>query len=241
MPGGVKGTAVASVVEDLKRLIEAGALAKGGEIFVLDMGQPVKILDLAEDLIKLSGLEPGVDINIVYTGLRPGEKLYEELLLKEEGLQKTENKKIFVGKPGDLSFNEIMMRVNALKNCLNDPDSLRECMTKVVPTYQYVREQPKADAQPKAVAKARALAKPRAAAKFKAAASQSEAVGRLEAANQPVPASEFKAAIRSEIISRIEAAGENKAAIRGQSEVAGHPKAAGVKHEIPALLRPANR
>lgn len=172
-----------TIPEAVRLVIEAGALAKGGEIFVLDMGQPVKILDLAEDLIKLSGLEPGVDINIVYTGLRPGEKLYEELLLKEEGLQKTENKKIFVGKPADLSFNEIIMRVNALKNCLNDPDNIRECMAKVVPTYQCTREQPKADAQPKAVAKPRALAKPRAAAKFKAAASQPEAVGQLEAAD----------------------------------------------------------
>lgn len=125
-----------TIPEAVRLVIQAGAMAKGGEIFILDMGEPVKILDLATDLIKLSGLEPGVDIDIVYTGLRPGEKLYEELLLEEEGLQKTQNKKIFVGQPLDLTFNEVMLRVKALENCLSDPQSLRECMTRVVPTYQ---------------------------------------------------------------------------------------------------------
>ena len=80
-------------------MIQAGALAKGGEIFILDMGEPVKIADLARDMIKLSGLEPNVDIDIEYIGLRPGEKLFEELLLNEEGITATKYKKIFMAKP----------------------------------------------------------------------------------------------------------------------------------------------
>jgi len=88
-----------TIPEAVQLVIQAGAMAKGGEIFVLDMGEPVKIADLARNLIKLSGFEPDVDINIVYTGLRPGEKLYEELLLKEEGLEATKNNKIYVAKP----------------------------------------------------------------------------------------------------------------------------------------------
>ena len=88
-----------TIPEAVQLVIQAGAMAKGGEIFVLDMGEPVKILDLAKDLIKLSGFEPGVDIKIEYIGLRPGEKLYEELLMAEEGLKETKHEKIFIGKP----------------------------------------------------------------------------------------------------------------------------------------------
>ena len=84
-----------TIPEAVSLVIEAGFMAKGGEIFILDMGQPVKIVDLANNLIKLSGFEPGVDMKIEFTGLRPGEKLYEELLMSEEGLTSTENKKIF--------------------------------------------------------------------------------------------------------------------------------------------------
>ncbi len=87
------------IPEAVQLIIQAGALGAGGEIFVLDMGKPVKMLDLAHDLIKLSGLRPDEDIKIEVTGLRPGEKLYEELLTAEEGLTKTSYKKIFVGKP----------------------------------------------------------------------------------------------------------------------------------------------
>ena len=79
-------------------VLQAGAYAKGGEIFILDMGKPVKIADMARNLIKLSGYEPDIDIKIEYTGLRPGEKLYEELLMKEEGLQDTPNHLIHIGK-----------------------------------------------------------------------------------------------------------------------------------------------
>ena len=86
---------------------QAGAYAKGGEIFVLDMGEPVKIYDLAVSLIKLTGLEPEIDIPIKITGLRPGEKLYEELLMSEEGLTNTEHNKIFIGKPSNITNEEV--------------------------------------------------------------------------------------------------------------------------------------
>lgn len=92
-----------TISEAVSLVLTAGRIAQGGEIFVLDMGEPVKILELAETLIRLSGLEPYKDIDIVFTGLRPGEKLYEELLMEEEGLQKTSSQKVYVGKPIDIS------------------------------------------------------------------------------------------------------------------------------------------
>jgi FlaA1/EpsC-like NDP-sugar epimerase len=95
------------IPEAVQLIIQAGALGSGGEIFVLDMGKPVKILDLAQDLIRLSGLRPGQDIEIQYVGLRPGEKLYEELLTAEEGLQQTTYKKIFVGKAQAMSTADL--------------------------------------------------------------------------------------------------------------------------------------
>lgn len=94
-----------TIPEAVSLVLQAGAYAKGGEIFVLDMGEPVKIDDLAKNLIRLSGYTLGVDMEIVYTGLRPGEKLYEELLIDEEGLQKTKNELIYIGKP--LEFDEV--------------------------------------------------------------------------------------------------------------------------------------
>lgn len=134
-----------TIPEASQLVIQAGALAKGGEVFVLDMGEPVKIADLARDLIRLSGLDPDKDIKIEYTGLRPGEKLYEELLMAEEGLEKTAHKKIFIGKQADLSFKEIIMYIKALENSMESDDMLRECMAKLVPTYQYSREYCKPD------------------------------------------------------------------------------------------------
>lgn len=126
-----------TIPEAAQLVIQAGALAKGGEVFVLDMGKPVKIDDLARDLIRLSGLEPDLDIKIEYTGLRPGEKLYEELLMAEEGLMKTAHSKIFIGKQQDMSFQEIIMCIKALENSMESDDMLRETMAKLVPTYKY--------------------------------------------------------------------------------------------------------
>ena len=101
------------IPEAAQLVLQAGAYAKGGEIFVLDMGNPVPIYDLAKDLIKLSGFEPGIDIKIEITGLRPGEKLYEELLMDEEGLRKTSHEKIFIAKPGEYDFERLKLGVNA--------------------------------------------------------------------------------------------------------------------------------
>lgn len=129
-----------TIPEAARLVIQAGALADGGEVFVLDMGEPVKIADLAKDLIRLSGLEPDIDIKIEYTGLRPGEKLYEELLMAEEGLEATAHKKIFVGKQSDMSFKEVIMCIKALENSMESDEMLRETMAKLVPTYNYVRE-----------------------------------------------------------------------------------------------------
>lgn len=127
-----------TISEAAKLVIQAGAMARGGEIFILDMGESVKIDNLARDLIRLSGYEPNVDIMIEYTGLRPGEKLYEELLLAEEGLKTTKHPNIFVGKPLELAYNEILLCVNSLRNSTDDNEQLRECMKRVVPTYSYV-------------------------------------------------------------------------------------------------------
>ncbi len=129
-----------TIPEASQLVIQAGALANGGEVFVLDMGEPVKIIDLARDLIRLSGLEPDVDIKIEYTGLRPGEKLYEELLMAEEGLENTKHKKIFIGKQQDMSFQEVIMCIKSLENSMENEEMLRETMAKLVPTYRYTKE-----------------------------------------------------------------------------------------------------
>jgi len=92
-----------TIPEASQLVIQAGAMAQGGEIFILDMGSPVKIVDLAKDLIRLSGLKEGRDIEIVFTGMRPGEKLYEELLTSEEGTRSTRHKRIFVAKANDIN------------------------------------------------------------------------------------------------------------------------------------------
>ena len=103
-----------TIPEASQLVLQAGAYAEGGEIFVLDMGKPVRIYDLAENLIKLSGFEPHKDIKIEVTGLRPGEKLYEELLMNEEGLTETKHKKIFIGKPGDFEISDIAKKTDEL-------------------------------------------------------------------------------------------------------------------------------
>ncbi len=133
-----------TITEASQLVIQAGALAGGGEVFVLDMGEPVKIACLARDLIRLSGLEPDVDIKIEYTGLRPGEKLYEELLMAEEGLEQTAHEKIFIGKQMDMSFKEIIISIKALENSMESDEMLKECMARLVSTYSFVPERKKA-------------------------------------------------------------------------------------------------
>ena len=125
-----------TIPEAVSLVLQAGAYAKGGEIFVLDMGEPVRILDLARNLILLSGHKPDEDIDIVFTGLRPGEKLYEEMLMKEEGLQETENRLIHIGKPIDMDESAFMEKLVGLGNyVVNEPSDIREYVQKLVPTY----------------------------------------------------------------------------------------------------------
>lgn len=125
-----------TIPEAVSLVLQAGALAKGGEIFVLDMGEPVKILDLAVNLIRLSGYKPYEDIDIQFTGLRPGEKLYEELLMSEEGLQETPNKLIHIGKPIEFDEDKFREQLNAMKKAANnDSDTIKQLVHEVVPTY----------------------------------------------------------------------------------------------------------
>ncbi len=129
-----------TIPEAVSLVLQAGAYAKGGEIFVLDMGEPVKILDLAKNLIRLSGYEPDEDIPITFTGLRPGEKLYEELLMDEEGLQDTPNKLIHIGKPIAFDMEEFCVQLDRLYEVANlDSEAIRGEVKKIVPTYQVKR------------------------------------------------------------------------------------------------------
>ena len=125
-----------TIPEAVSLVLQAGVYAKGGEIFVLDMGEPVRILDLAENLIRLSGYKVDEDIKIEFTGLRPGEKLYEELLMSEEGLTDTENKLIHVGKPVDFDERLFYVQLNHLKQAVeSECDDVRELIQEIVPTY----------------------------------------------------------------------------------------------------------
>lgn len=129
-----------TIPEAVSLVLQAGASAKGGEIFVLDMGEPVKIVDLAKNLIRLSGYTLGVDIEIKYTGLRPGEKLYEELLMAEEGLESTENEKIHIGKPMDFDEEEFLKDLEDLyQEAYAETDQMKSIVHKIVPTY-HLRE-----------------------------------------------------------------------------------------------------
>jgi FlaA1/EpsC-like NDP-sugar epimerase len=125
-----------TIPEAAALVVQAGGLAKGGEIFVLDMGEPVKIDNLARDLIRLSGFEPNKDIEIVYTGLRPGEKLYEELLMTEEGLENTSIEKIFIGKPIDMTVEAIDKMVLELKEAVDNGADVKALLQTFIPTYQ---------------------------------------------------------------------------------------------------------
>lgn len=128
-----------TIPEAVQLVLEAGQMGKGGEIFVLDMGKPVKILDLAENLIKLSGLIPYKDIQIQFTGLRPGEKLYEELLMDEEGVRKTGNRKIFVGSPLGLNKDTFFEQLAELKKIAysNNSENLVRALLALVPTFTH--------------------------------------------------------------------------------------------------------
>ncbi|QSX07949.1 polysaccharide biosynthesis protein [Alkalibacter rhizosphaerae] len=130
-----------SIPEAAQLVLQAGAMAQGGEIFILDMGEPVKIMDLAQDLIRLSGFEPGVDMKIEVTGLRPGEKLYEELLLDEEGISKTIHEKIFVGKPIFTDYSKILAHLDELRIAMDSQNAnVKHLVSQIVPTYKVYEE-----------------------------------------------------------------------------------------------------
>ena len=126
-----------TIPEAVSLVLQAGYYAKGGEIFILDMGQPVKIDTMARNMIRLSGYEPDVDIKVEYTGLRPGEKLFEELLMKEEGLQDTDNKLIHIGKPIVMDDDVFCQQLERLeKACEEEVENMKDIVAEIVPTYK---------------------------------------------------------------------------------------------------------
>ena len=126
-----------TIPEAVSLVLQAGYYARGGEIFILDMGEPVKIDTMARNMIRLSGYEPDVDIQVVYTGLRPGEKLYEELLMKEEGLQETANKLIHIGKPIEMDDEKFLKQLERLEEAsYGETDHMKDIVAEIVPTYK---------------------------------------------------------------------------------------------------------
>ena len=131
-----------TIPEAVMLILQAGAYAKGGQIFVLDMGEPVRIYDLALNLIRLSGYEPGTDIEIKFTGLRPGEKLYEERLMDEEGLQTTANGLINIARPIPLDEDFLKLMLGRLDAAVrSEADDIRDVIFELVPTYRPRKEQ----------------------------------------------------------------------------------------------------
>ncbi len=128
-----------TIPEAVSLVLEAGAMAKGGEIFVLDMGAPVKITTLAENLIRMYGKIPYKDVKIVFTGLRPGEKLFEELLMDEEGLESTANKKIFIGNQINIDADDMLSKLQSLRNAAeaNDSEKTIQLLSDLVPTFNH--------------------------------------------------------------------------------------------------------
>lgn len=143
-----------TIPEASQLVIQAGAFSEGGEIYILDMGEPVKILELAKDLIRLSGFEPNADIEIAYTGMRPGEKLFEELLTEEEGLTSTKHNRIFIGKPSELSRLELEKALQRLEKALEygSGQDIKQMLRSIVPAYQgvHIREEALVGAVPPA-------------------------------------------------------------------------------------------
>lgn len=137
-----------TIPEAVQLVIQASVLAQGGEVFVLDMGKPVRIYDLARDLIRLSGLEPDKDIPIVITGIRPGEKLYEELLTEEEGLMVTNNYRIMISRPQSVSRSELNLVLGVLENLCKRyefvPSSyqIKKLLKQLIPSYSGFQEEP---------------------------------------------------------------------------------------------------
>ncbi|MGN1137959.1 MAG: UDP-N-acetylglucosamine 4,6-dehydratase family protein, partial [Ruminococcus sp.] len=128
-----------TIPEAVSLVLEAGAMAKGGEIFVLDMGAPVKITTLAENLIRMYGKVPYKDVEIKFTGLRPGEKLFEELLMSEEGLKETENKKIFIGNQIEINAQELLAKLEKIQEYAekNESEKIIEMLADIVPTFNH--------------------------------------------------------------------------------------------------------
>ncbi len=138
-----------TIPEAVSLVIQTGAIAKGGEVFILDMGKPVRIADLAEDLIRSFGLEPNKDIRIEYTGIRPGEKLFEELFTLEEGTLATKHNRIYVGKASDVSFHEVTQRISIFENMISSkeqphPDEVKRLLKDIVPNYNLTGQSGKA-------------------------------------------------------------------------------------------------
>jgi FlaA1/EpsC-like NDP-sugar epimerase len=128
-----------TIPEAVSLVLEAGAMASGGEIFVLDMGEPVKIVTLAENLIRMYGKVPYEDVEIKFTGLRPGEKLYEELLMDEEGLKQTSNKKIFIGNQININSEELLTQLDEIEKYAeeNDSEKVVDKLAEMVPTFNH--------------------------------------------------------------------------------------------------------
>lgn len=142
-----------TIPEAVSLVLQAGAMAKGGEIFVLDMGEPVKITTLAENLIRLYGYEPYLQMPIIFTGLRPGEKLFEELLMSEEGLRSTANEKIFVGNQIKIDPEQFLKKLKILKEAAysNEKEQVLQALHYLVPTFQHESEIPAAILYPNPV------------------------------------------------------------------------------------------
>ena len=128
-----------TIPEAVSLVLQAAGMAKGGEIFVLDMGKPVKITTLAENLCRMYGKVPYKDVEIKFTGLRPGEKLFEELLMDEEGLKQTANEKIFIGNQIDIDKETLLAKLQNLRKCAedNDDDRAVELLADIVPTFDH--------------------------------------------------------------------------------------------------------